>query len=58
MSVVFKGGCQLRKQPIDWYGEFSANTNMELVNRNDIEIEGNDVEMNWQGDYLQAMCWF
>ena len=46
MSVVFKGGCQLRKQHIDWYGEFSANTNMELVNRNDIEIEGNDVEMN------------
>ena len=31
---------------------------MIVVNRNDIVIEGNDVEMNWQGDYLQAMCWF
>ena len=48
MSIVFKAGCQLRKQHIHvhWYGDFSANTNMELVNRNDIEIEGNDVEMN------------
>ena len=31
---------------------------MELVNRNGIENEGNDVEMNRSGDYLQAMCWF
>ena len=30
----------------DCYGVFSANTNMELVNRNDIENGGNDVEMN------------
>ena len=28
------------------YGVFSANTNVALVNRNDIENEGNDVEMN------------
>ena len=45
-SLKVTNGCQLRKQHRDWYGDFSANTNMELVNRNDTEIEGNDVEMN------------
>ena len=36
------------------YGDVSASTNMESVNTKEIEIEieGNEGEINWQSDYL------
>ena len=44
-------------QHTDRYDDVSATTNMEGVNTKEIEIEikGNEVEINWQSDYLQAI---
>ena len=41
----------------DWYDDVSATTNMKGVNTKEIEIEikGNEVEINLQRDYLQAI---
>ena len=46
-------------QHIDRYDDVSATTNMEGVNTKQIEIEikGNEEELNWQHDYLQAIWW-
>ena len=46
-------------QHADWYDDFSATTNMNGVNTKEIKIEikGNEVEINWQHDYLQAIWW-
>ena len=46
-------------QHADKYDDVSATTNMEGVNTKEIEteIKGNEVEINWQGDYLQAIWW-
>ena len=46
-------------QYTDRYDDVSARTNMEDVDTMeiDIEIEGNEVEINWQSDYLQAIWW-
>ena len=43
-------------QHTDRYDDVSATTNMEGVNTKEIEneIKGNEVEINWQSDYLQA----
>ena len=44
-------------QHTDRYDDVSATTNREGVNMEEIEIEikGNEVEINWQRDYLQAI---
>ena len=41
----------------DRYDNVSATTNMEGVNTKEIELEikGNEVEINWQSDYVQAI---
>ena len=46
-------------QQRDRYDDVSATTNMEGANMKEIEIEikGNEVEINWQRDYLQATWW-
>ena len=46
-------------QHTDRYDDVSATTNMKGVNTKQIEIEikGNEVEINWQRDYLQAIRW-
>ena len=47
-------------QHTDRYDDVSATTNMEGVNTKEMEIEikGNDLEINWsQRDYLQAIWW-
>ena len=46
-------------QHTDRYVDVSATTNMEGVNTKEIEIEikGNEVEINWQRVYLQAIWW-
>ena len=46
-------------QHTDRYDDVSATTNMKGVNTKEIEIEikGNEVEINWQRDYLQAIWW-
>ena len=48
-------------QHTDWYDDVSATTNTKGVNTKEIEIEieikGNEVEINWQRDYLQAISW-
>ena len=47
-------------QHTDRYDDVSATTNMKGVNTKEIKIEikGNEVEINWQRDYLQAIWWF
>ena len=44
-------------QHTDRYDDVSATTNMEGVNTKEIEIEikGNEVEMNWQSDYTSNL---
>ena len=46
-------------QHTDRYDDVSATTNMEGVNTKEIEIEinSNEVEINWPSDYLQAIWW-
>ena len=46
-------------QHTDRYEDVSATTNMKVVDTKEIEIEikGNEVEINWQRDYLQAI-WY
>ena len=46
-------------QHTDRYDDVSTTTNMEGVNTKEIELEikGNEVEINWQSDYLQAIWW-
>ena len=46
-------------QHTDRYDDVSATTNMKGVNKKEIEteIKGNEVEINWQRDYLQAIWW-
>ena len=45
-------------QQRDRYDDVSATT-MKGVNTKEIEIEikGNEVEINWQRDFLQALWW-
>ena len=44
-------------QHTDRYEDVSATTNMKVVDTKEIEIEikGNEVEINWQRYYLQAI---
>ena len=46
-------------QHTDRYEDVSATTSMKGVNTKEIEIEikGNEVEINWQRYYLQAIWW-
>ena len=44
-------------QHTDKYDDVSATTNMEGLNTKAIEIRDNEVEINWQSDYLQAIWW-
>ena len=46
-------------QHTDRYEDVSATTIMKVVNTKEIEIEikGNEVEINWQRYYLQAIWW-
>ena len=44
-------------QHTDRYDDVSATTNMKGVNTKQIEIKGNEEEINWQRDYLQAIWW-
>ena len=46
-------------QHTDRYDYVSATTNVEGVNTKEIEIEikGNEVEINWQRNYLQTIWW-
>ena len=46
-------------QHSDRYDDVSTTTNMKGVNTKEvrIEIKGNEVEINWQRDYLRAIWW-